>query len=327
MKWCSVKTIALILLSLAHCGSPSHQTGLQATPPKIEAAKSPSPEEEAASICQILKDPGAYNHKVVQVTGFFSHGFEDSVLFDPMCDSRFGIWFEYGGKNVTGTMYCCGVSSSRQRLEQISVEGISIPLVDDHEFKRFDGLLHSTGDSLVHASVVGRFFAGEKDKLPGGEERWIGYGHMGMSSLFVIQQVIKTDPRERTDLDYRASPDQPSLESKNCTSYRYLTDLDPFNKQLEMQKQADSGERSWAFDDPTRVAIDVLASVTKRPLERLKNVRLQRQAQGRMVFEWQPKGETKRFMVVLSRPYVLSFYAQDKRVAWVPAAAFESECR
>jgi len=40
-----------------------------------------------------------------------------------------------------------------------------------------------------------------------------------------------------------------------------------------------------------------------------------------------PKGKTMRYMVVVSRPYLLSFYAKDpKRVAWVLIAAYETSC-
>lgn len=52
-----------------------------------------------------------------------------------------------------------------------------------------------------------------------------------------------------------------------------------------------------------------------------------RKAQGRFVYHWWPKGKTTSYMVVVSRPYLLSFYAKDpKRVAWVMTAAFERPC-
>jgi len=278
------------------------------------------------SVCQLAADPAKYNHKLVKLTGFFSHGFEDSSVYDPACDSRFNIWFEYGGKNVTGTMYCCGVTAARERPEMIEVENISIPLLVNDQFKTFDNLLHSSGDSIVHATVIGRFFSGEKTKVANGNERWMGYGHMGMSSLLMIQEVSNTDPRDRKDLDYRASPDQPSLDSRGCTGYRILSDSD-FESLLEMQRQADAGARAWVFEDSKRVAVEALANLTKRPIEVLTTLKMVRQTQGRLIYEWRPKGEKKIYMIVVSRPYELSFYAKSNLVAWVPIAAYESTCQ
>ena len=40
---------------------------------------------EVVTVCQLKSDPPAYNHKLVEVTGFVSHDFEDFTLFDPTC--------------------------------------------------------------------------------------------------------------------------------------------------------------------------------------------------------------------------------------------------
>jgi len=39
-------------------------------------------------VCQLLADPAAYNHKLVEVTGVASKGFEDFTLSEPGCDGR-----------------------------------------------------------------------------------------------------------------------------------------------------------------------------------------------------------------------------------------------
>src|SRR5436305_14399064 len=75
------------------------------------------------TLCDLLKDPGRYNHRLVQVTGFVSHGFEDFTLFDPRCPSEeASIWLECGGTVASGTFYCCVVGPERLR---------SAPLVGD----------------------------------------------------------------------------------------------------------------------------------------------------------------------------------------------------
>ena len=57
----------------------------------------------------------------------------------------------------------------------------------------------------------------------------------------------------------------------------------------------------------------------------IRGIRQRQKAQGRFVYEWKPTNTHAVYMVVVSRPYWLSFYARDpKRVAWVVAAAYES---
>jgi hypothetical protein len=68
---------------------------------------------EKLTVCQLKNDPAAYNHKLVEVTGFVSHGFEDFTIFDPTCPSWPAVWLEYGGKAKSGMMYCCGVTADR----------------------------------------------------------------------------------------------------------------------------------------------------------------------------------------------------------------------
>jgi len=73
------------------------------------------------TVCELKSDPAAYNHKLVEVTGFVSHAFEDFTIFDPTCPSWPGVWLEYGGKAKSGTMYCCGVTADRHRPKELKV--------------------------------------------------------------------------------------------------------------------------------------------------------------------------------------------------------------
>jgi hypothetical protein len=279
-------------------------------------------EPDEVSICQLLKDPGKYNQKLVKVTAFLSHGFEDSVIYDSACESRFGVWYEYGGKNATGTMYCCGVTAARERPEPITVENIPISLSVDENFQKLDQLLHQPAGTIVHATVIGRFFSGEKSATANGEERWEGYGHMGCCSLLMIQQVVQVDPRDRSNLDYGASADQPDPEKFGCGNYRILRDIGSFKTLLDSQRAADEGVNSWAFDDPLRVAVEVLTKLTGKERSSITGVQLKRQAQGRIVYTWRPNVNKPTYMVVISRPYELSFHAKTDRVAWTPIAAY-----
>jgi len=281
-------------------------------------------EPDEVSICQLLKDPGKYNQKLVKVTAFFSLGFEDSGVYDLQCDSRFGIWYDFGGTSSTGTMYCCGVVPSRTRPEQITVENISIPLIADENFQTLDRLLRDKG--LVRANVIGRFFSGERSTAPNGRDFWGGYGHMGCCSLFMIQQVVNVEDHDRRDLDYGSSIDQSDI-SKSCNSYDILANTFEEPSLVEAQRAADANDQSWMFEDPNRVAKEGLAKLLKRDPASIEGLALKRQAPGRMTFQWKPKNERAVYTVVISHPYELSFYAKTTRVVWVLREAYRSTCQ
>jgi len=282
-------------------------------------------EPQKVSACQLKDDPAAYNHKLIEVTGFVSHGFEDFGVFDPICASFPYVWLEYGGKSKSGTMYCCGVTADRSRLRELVVEDIKVPLVKDEKFKEFDDLIHLSPSSIVHATVVGRFFSGKETRFPKGVS-WGGYGHMGCCSLLAIQQVISVDPHDREDLDYGASPDQPKIGKVGC-GFRFMAPPLAYGDLIEAQHRAEFEQREWAFDDPQRVASDSLASLVKVERSSIEGMKQTRSVQGRIVYEWIPPGKNVSYMIVISRPYWLSFYTKDAgKPAWVVIAAYESSC-
>jgi hypothetical protein len=280
---------------------------------------------QEVSVCELKADPAAFNHKLVQVTSFLSHGFEDFSLQEPGCDSTFDIWLEYGGNFVSGTVYCCGGAGERTRPKQMEVENISIPLLEDENLHKLDRLLRVPPVyAIAHATLVGRFFAGREIPDPEGK-RWGGYGHMGCCSLLVIQQVLAVDPHDRNDLDYESFVDQPDIDKLKCGGYRDLISILPYHDMLEAEEKAETAEGGWAFDDPERVAVDGLAKLLKLDEKSVTGMKETRKSQGKIIYEWHARGKT-RYMVVVNRPYWLSFYSRKQgRVAWVLAAAYE-EC-
>jgi hypothetical protein len=111
--------------------------------PAIAQVKAPSVEETKAqdvSVCDLKNDPAKYNHSLVKISGYFSRGFEDSTLYDPTCKTRQWIWVELGGRRSIGVMYCCGFTPKRTREEELKVEGIKLPLMEDETFNRYDNL-------------------------------------------------------------------------------------------------------------------------------------------------------------------------------------------
>ena len=145
---------------------------------------------EKVGLCALQADPATYNQKLIDVRGVVSHGLNDFTLSDPGCKRPLGIWLEYGGRVDSQTVYCCGVKTPR--TAPLVVEGIETRLIDNALFRRFDARLRTPGDVRFRAHLIGRFFAGVKQRTPNGEV-WGGYGHLSCCSLLVIEQVLAVD--------------------------------------------------------------------------------------------------------------------------------------
>jgi hypothetical protein len=287
------------------------------------SAMSQAPETpQVATVCQLLNDPKAWDHKLVQVTGFASHGFEDSGFTDPDCTGHLlGLWMEYGGKSLTGTMSTAS-DLSRSRSAPVVIEGIAVPLVEDALFHRFDDFLHQNArtGTTVHATVVARFFAGQIQHFRG--DVWGGYGHLGCCSLFVVQQVLSVDDYRRPDLDYSDSPDQPY-----CATYQFVTPLDPRTQMLEAQRRAEQGDQAYAFTSDRDVAVAAMHSYVKDLKPDALKLTIKSSSAYRRVYVAGVGDPTSSYMLVLSRPYWLSLSAADpSKVAWVVLAAFKMDC-
>ena len=163
---------------------------------RAEMARESPPAGEKVSLCALQSDPAKYNHKMIDVRALVSHGFERFTLSDPRCERGLGVWLEYGGRVNSETIYCCGVKSG-PRAAPLTVEGITTRLIDDALFRRFDARVRSQGDVSFRSHLIGRFFAGLKQRTPKGDF-FGGYGHLGCCSLLVIEQVLAVDAAAST---------------------------------------------------------------------------------------------------------------------------------
>ena len=135
------------------------------------------------SQCELEAHPAPYTHKLVEVSGTVVHQFEAFVIEDPACKAFAGIWLEYGGMTTSPIVFCCCQVAGKRRSHIAAFEGEEVPLIKDPAFKAFDRLVRHDQANPIQATLVGRFFAAsEADR---------GYGHFGMFSLLVIQQVIR----------------------------------------------------------------------------------------------------------------------------------------
>jgi hypothetical protein len=300
--------------------------------PLLAQTEKPSGNDAAnpreVTYCELSRDPAAYNHELVRLTAFVTHGFEDFHLADPTCHTQgFSLWVTYGGKAQSDTTYCCpGESATKTRPEPLTIEGIQVPLVDDVIFKGFTNLLTKEEDTTVRLTAVGNFFSGEKQTL-NGKTSWGGAGHLGCCSLFVIQRVESFEPHTRADLDYTSEAGW--YEKEGCKYgplhyQRHVSISHPdgeVERAIAEQSKADSGEAAWAFTDPQRVAVDSLKSYYPGQHPVLRRVK---KTPARQVFRW--KNGKNQVITVVTRPYWLSFYAASGSVVWVSTMIKEAGC-
>ncbi len=82
----------------------------------------------------------------------------------------------------------------------LEVEGLKLPLIDDEKFKAYDKLFGG-GKNKVKATVVGTFFSGKKQQRGEGKPVFYGgYGHMGIGSIFIVQQVLSSEKSDVKNL-------------------------------------------------------------------------------------------------------------------------------
>ncbi|WP_158881833.1 hypothetical protein [Rhodanobacter sp. L36] len=142
------------------------------------------------SLCDILQNPGAYDDRLIEVSGNVTRGFESFTLSNGCNIKSAHVWLELGGKTGSQVIYCCGAPVDLARKEALTVDDIVTTLVQDAKFQEFQKqTLVKTGYSHARATLIGRFFSGKKRTYPGGTY-WVGYGHMGFFSLLAIQQVV-----------------------------------------------------------------------------------------------------------------------------------------
>ena len=291
------------------------------------AQTSSTPEQRHITYCELSKDPAPYDHQLVRLTAFVTHGFEDFQVGEPDCPTQgFSIWLMYGGKAVSNTMYCCPGEASREaRSESLRVEGVEVPLLEDQTFKQFADLLKKEPDTTVRATVVGRFFSGKKTSTDT-STYWRGFGHMGCCSLLVIERVESLEPHTQGDLDYTAEAGWCEDEGCKWGSEKDLRHISVTNWKgaahvaIAEQRRADAGQ-VWAFSDPQRVATESLQPLYPGQSPVLLTVK---KTPARYVFRW--RSGKKSVVVVVTRPYWLSLYSASGSVAWISTMIKEAEC-
>jgi hypothetical protein len=181
-----VNSLAFLMLMAVRCSAAQAEDPVLATP------------------CELLADPPTYDGKLVTVRSAITVGFENSG-FDVKCqNTEWGsIWVTFAGDVEMPVVFCCG-DHSRKPETTLTVNDMKLSLNKDAEFQKYSRLLTAvrkqspTGvpcfydcfQYKVTATLTGHFFAGEKWQRPDdGKIFYMGYGHLGCCSLFVIEKV------------------------------------------------------------------------------------------------------------------------------------------
>ena len=114
------------------------------------------------------------------------------------------------------------------------------------------------------------------------------------------------------------------------TAYRFLIPEDICKYDLESQAKAEDGSRSWAFDDPARVALDLIQEDLHGEISQPIPIEgKNHQPDRNRGLRTETRCEIGReYSITVSHPDWLSFYARDpKRVAWVAIYATVSNIK
>jgi hypothetical protein len=107
----------------------------------------------------------------------------------------------------------------RKPGSKLAVQGVSLGIEKDENFRRLYALIASRHDSkrdyTVTATLTGMFFSGVEQKNARGGDHFWGYGHLGCCSLLVITQVADVISVPPADLNINGAvigPDGKPLE-------------------------------------------------------------------------------------------------------------------
>ncbi len=174
------------------------------------------------TVCDILKNPVAFNGKMVSIKGTVSAGFDQFIVRGPNCGQRVNaIWLAYpaGTKGKAGPDAFVRLQPARNFKGTYAVpKGAPVKLDKNKEFKRFDSLLsqehNKSGDMClgcrryeVSATLVGRLDGVASAELTRNSSGQIvglgGFGNMNAyPARLVLQSVSDVTPKA---IDYSKS--------------------------------------------------------------------------------------------------------------------------
>lgn len=156
--------------------------------------------------CDLVRNPKAFDGKLISVRGTLNVYFEDFSLGIRNCDTKRGIWLAFGG-DVPGIVMSMANDNVRKPGANLEVNDVPYGIKKDGNFRGLYALIAARHgdkpDYSVTATLTGTFFAGEERKLADGKSGFGGYGHLGCCSLFVITQVSDVESVPPANLNLR----------------------------------------------------------------------------------------------------------------------------
>jgi hypothetical protein len=170
------------------------------------------------TICEIEKDPTAFNNKLVRVRGIVLIGSEYSTIDDEACPPGMGLWFELGGGGSSPGLVATIGGGSRPGSEDADgriVPPFAVKLVRDANFIKFDRLIRATirankqaaqsesGEYIFHgvtATFVGRIdgvspeiHAFHLKRKPMDKLDYLGFGQAGQFDAQLVVRSVEND--------------------------------------------------------------------------------------------------------------------------------------
>jgi hypothetical protein len=185
-----------------------------------------------ATVCEILKNPQAFNGKIVRVKGSIGAGFDQFVVKGAGCSQQVnGIWLSYpeGTKAKSGPWAVLQLQPAKNFGGTVAtVERTPVQLDKSKDFKQFDTLLAAPykgsgmclgcGRYAVSATLVGRL-----DGIPTGLKRdsagkivgISGFGNLNaFSARLVLESVSDVTSQE---IDYSKNHVEASVDSSSVS--------------------------------------------------------------------------------------------------------------
>jgi hypothetical protein len=299
------------------------------------------------TVCELRSSPVAFDQRQIRVNAYFHFGFEEAGMYDPSCTEnssanepasqydQFGFWVEFA-----------------DRAQHEEVKGY-LPLIEDEELHQFYDLEKQRADGMLHATLIGTFYAAKPNEVKPGQFLSLprGYGHMGCCHLFVVSQVERVETYYSPDLDYSPSwqtpdphycyshetfdtPTDADIRSwqqaaNNGSASRRLDSMNVAEEQLEAMRFGRFKDTGWLSsereipDDPHQARY-FLAPPDDRRTETLLEAKSQ---PNRKTYEYIASDRKSRMIIVVARPYWLEELAGSAdRVIWVPVAAARVAC-
>lgn len=188
---------------------------------------SPSGQAQAAPeevpYCTLARNPKAYDGKTIRVRGTLGVAFEDFSLWAKDCKADQSIWLAFGGDVPTPVTSMVN-DRSREPGSELTLNGMKYAIKKSEALRRLNALIamrrkksRDSDEALyeVTATLTGVFLAGEPRKGSDGITRFLGYGHLGCCSLFIITEVSDVVSVPQANLTVRGTvlgPDNKPLQ-------------------------------------------------------------------------------------------------------------------